>query len=107
MLGVTGTQRLASMPNVPTLAENGFDGEIYRMNPGWIAIVAPARTPPDIVRRMSEQLVSVVHEPAVRGMMVGMGLAPVGSTPEAFAEIYGNEAVIWRDLLSKAGVQPQ
>lgn len=107
VLGVTGTQRLTSMPNVPTLAENGFDGEIYRMNPGWIAIVAPAKTPPDIVRRMSEQVVSVVHEPAVHEMMVGMGLVPVGSTPEAFAEIYRNEAVIWRDLLTKAGIQPQ
>jgi len=107
VLGVTGTQRLASMPKVPTLSENGFEDEIYRMNPGWIAIVAPSRTPADIVRRMSEQIVSVVHEPAVHEMMVGMGLVPVGSTPEAFAEIYRNETVIWRDLLTRAGIQPQ
>lgn len=51
LLAVTGTRRHPSMPNVPTFAEQGPDADVFKMNPGWIGIGAPAKTPAAIVRR--------------------------------------------------------
>lgn len=105
MIGVSGTQRVKSLPDVPTLAEQGWDSPVFKMNPGWIGVVAPARTPAAIVQRLSEEYVAAVKRPEVNAQLADYGLGPVGSTAEQFAATYRTEKPMWRQLLVKAGLE--
>ncbi len=104
LLGVSGTRRLKNMPGVPTLAEQGLDAPVFRMNPGWVGIVAPSRTPAAVLARLSTEFAAAVNLPEVSEQIIGMGLTPVGSTAEGFATTYRNEVPVWRTLLAKAGL---
>lgn len=105
LLGVSGTKRLKVLPDVPTLLEQGFEAPVFRMNPGWIGIVAPAKTPAPIIKRLSDEFAAVIRLPEVNDQIIGMGLDPVGSSGEGFASTYRNELPVWRTLLRKAGLE--
>lgn len=105
LLGVSGTKRLKLFPNVPTLAEQGFEAPVFRMNPGWLGIVAPARTPSPVLQRLSTEFAAVTRIPEVNEKIVALGLDPIGSTAESFAGIYQSERPVWRTLLAKAGLE--
>lgn len=107
LLAITGTKRHSSMPDVPTFGEQGLQDEVYAMNPGWIGMIAPAKTPADIVRRMSSEVVAAAREPEVFERIASMGMDFVGSTPEAYLEAYRAEKRTWQKLLAQAGVRPQ
>lgn len=107
LVAITGTKRHAAMPDVPTFAEQGLDAEVYKMNPGWIGMIAPAKTPSSIVQRMATDVVAAAREPEVAKRIASMGMNLVGSTPEAYLEAYRAEKVAWRQLLTQAGVRPQ
>jgi tripartite-type tricarboxylate transporter receptor subunit TctC len=104
LLGVSGTKRLSSLPNVPTLSEQGFELPIFKMNPGWVGIVAPAKTPRAIVQKLSAEYVAAIRDPAVNKQINDFGLDPVGSTAEEFAATFRRELPVWRELLAKAGL---
>jgi tripartite-type tricarboxylate transporter receptor subunit TctC len=104
---ITGTRRHPSMPNVPTFAEQGLDADVFKMNPGWIGIGAPAKTPPAIVRRMATELVAAARDPEVAERIAALGMDFVGGTPEAFAEVYRVEKPVWQKLLKGAGIRPE
>lgn len=105
LLGVSGTKRLKVLPDVPTMLEQGFEAPVYRMNPGWIGLVAPAKTPAPIMQRLTEEFAAVIRLPEVSDQIIDMGLDPVGSTGEGFATTYRNELPVWRTLLKKAGLE--
>jgi tripartite-type tricarboxylate transporter receptor subunit TctC len=105
MLGVSGTKRLKSMPNVPTLLEQGWEAPIFRMNPGWVGVVAPAKTPPAILQKLSAEYQAAVKDPAVNDKIAEYGMDPVGSTGAEFLATYQRERPIWKELLAKAGLQ--
>jgi tripartite-type tricarboxylate transporter receptor subunit TctC len=105
MIGVSGTKRLKSLPNVPTLAEQGWTAPIFRMNPGWIGVVAPAKTPAAIVQRLSAEYQAAVKTPEIYDQIAEYGMDPVGSTGEQFAATYQTEKPIWKQLLTKAGLE--
>lgn len=106
-MGITGTERIAAMSSVPTLAEQGLADDVYRMNPGWIAFIAPKKVPAAIQQRLAGQIVAVTQLPEVREQITGMGFTPVGSTPEAFVAAYKAEFPVWRKLIQQAGVKAQ
>ncbi|MEI8305366.1 MAG: tripartite tricarboxylate transporter substrate binding protein [Burkholderiales bacterium] len=107
LVGITGNRRHAAMPTVPTLAEQGLTDEVYRMNPGWIGVIAPAKTPAPIMHRMSAEIVAAAKDPAVAQKIFSWGMDFVGSTPEAYLEAYRREKITWHRLLKQANVQPE
>lgn len=104
LLGVTGTKRLKMFPDVPTLAEQGFASPLYRMDAGWMAVIAPAGTPPAVLQRLSTEFAAAVRTPEIHDKMIELGLNPIGGSAEDLAAIYARERPIWRELLIKAGV---
>lgn len=93
-------QRLPTFPDLPTIAESvvaGFDAAT------WLGIVAPARTPPDRVRRLSAEFAAIMALPDVNARIVELGAIPVGGTPaelEAFARA---EAEKWGRVVRETG----
>lgn len=105
LLAVSGAKRLKSMPDVPTLLEVGWTAPIFRMNAGWLGVVAPARTPQPIMRRLTAEYVAAIRDPQINNQIAEVGLDPVGSTAEQFAATYATELPLWRGLLKKAGLE--
>ncbi|HET9652806.1 MAG TPA: tripartite tricarboxylate transporter substrate binding protein [Usitatibacter sp.] len=80
-LAVTGTSRLASLPNVPTVAETGVAG--YQAT-SWYGILAPAGTPREVVMKLNAEINRAVASPEVRNAFAVEGAVPAGGTPEDF-----------------------
>ncbi len=105
LLAVTGTKRIKLFPDVPTFAEQGFDNPLFRMNAGWIGIVAPAGTPAAALRRLEAEYSAAVQAPEVKQKLSDLGLEPIGADGATFAATYAREKTVWRELLVKAGLE--
>lgn len=81
-LAVTGAKRLASLPELPTIAEAGLPG--YEAS-SWYGILAPAGTPRDIVAKLNAELAKALDQPEVRASLIAEGAEPAGGSPEQFA----------------------
>jgi tripartite-type tricarboxylate transporter receptor subunit TctC len=102
-LGATTTTRSVVLPDLPTVAEQGFPGF---HSTAWIAAVAPAKTPEPIVRRLSEELVKIIRSEDVRGRLISIYFQPVGTAPEALRLLMREEADRWGKVIKAAGVKP-
>lgn len=94
-LGVGATHRLAALPDVPTIAEQGFPG--YEANNSW-SLFAPAGTPADVVRRLHDEVKRVIALTDVRERFVATGLNPVGSTPDELRARIKSDYEKWRGV---------
>ncbi|WP_088156204.1 Bug family tripartite tricarboxylate transporter substrate binding protein [Achromobacter xylosoxidans] len=85
-LAVLGSKRVGSLPDVPSMAESGYDDEAYRaVTP--TTLLAPAQTPAAIVERLGREISATVQSPEVRDRLLAMDLEPIGNLPhEAVAE---------------------
>lgn len=79
-LGVTSATRLSALPQVPTIAESGVPG--YEVSGGWQGIFAPAKTPAEIVQRLSREIHVAVQSPELKSRIMADDSVPVGSTPQ-------------------------
>ena len=103
-LGVTTLGRVASLPELPTFAEQGYPGfEAI----SWQAVLAPAKTPQTIVDRMSRELIRIIKSDEVRTRMLGQYFSAAGTTPEALAGLMKTERERWARVIKAAGVQPE
>jgi tripartite-type tricarboxylate transporter receptor subunit TctC len=101
-LAVTGGQRAASMPELPTIAESGLPGyEIYDFN----GLFFPARTPPDVIQRWQREVVRALALPDVRERFAQLGTEPVGSTPQAFETFLRAEIAKWTQVVKDANIK--
>ncbi len=82
VLGIGSTKRFPRLPDLPTIAESGVQG--YEAEQ-WYGVIAPRGTPPAIVNKLAAELASIVAIADVRERFLRQGIAPVSSTPEAFA----------------------
>jgi tripartite-type tricarboxylate transporter receptor subunit TctC len=101
-LATTGATRSPQFPNLPTIAESGvrdFSAD------AWSGMVAPAGVAPEIVRFLQGEVAKALARPEVRQKITGLGNEPVGSTPEAFADVLKNESAQWRDVVKSAGIR--
>jgi tripartite-type tricarboxylate transporter receptor subunit TctC len=101
-LAVAGSKRSASMPELPTFAEQlvaGFDLSLF------VAAYAPAGTPAEIVDRLSREIKAVIAEPAVAEKLIAQGHTPVGSTPKELADVLARETPIWAELIRQSGAK--
>ena len=100
-LAVTSAQRNHALPDVPALAEAvpGFDLT------SWFAIMVPAGTPPEIIRRVDAAVQDALREPAFRARVTADGSIAVGMGPDAFAPFLRAEATKWGEAVRLSGAQ--
>lgn len=101
-LAVTGTQRVAELPDVPTFAEAGyadFDA------PAWYGVLAPAGTPPEVVNYLNQEINAILAEPATMARLAQLGSSPVPGSPEAFGNFITKESARWQGVIQRAGIQ--
>lgn len=103
-LAITSRQRLALVPELPTMEEAGVPG--YEMI-GWNGIFLPAATPPAIVSRLNAELVKVLRSAEVGEQLARLGAVPVGSTPEQFAAFVKDESRRWGKIIKDLGIRPE
>jgi tripartite-type tricarboxylate transporter receptor subunit TctC len=103
-LGVTGAARLASLPEVPTVAEGGVPG--YEVV-GWYGMAAPANTPRAIVAKLQSEIAAILQAPETREKLAAEGADPVGSTPEQFGAFIKAEIEKWGKVVKTAGIPLQ
>jgi len=100
-LAVTSKTRMATHPDIPTMAESGFPGfEAI----SWFGIAFPAGTPPEIVERMNKEVVKAMAEPELRKKLEAAGITPASSTAAAFGDHVKNEIGRWRAVITDAKV---
>ena len=103
-IGVTGERRIAILPNVSTLVEQGLKDEAYRVT-GWLAVAAPAGTLKPVVQRIADELRAACELPDVKARIAAMGFELKASTPEEFADTYRRELPVWARLIKQSGVK--
>lgn len=103
ILGIATPQRTSIMPELPTISEAGVPGCELTISIGFLA---PAKTPPEIVRRLSDEIVKALKQPEVRQRLGGaFGFDLIGSTPEQYSEAIRVELQTYGKLARTAGVQ--
>ena len=103
-LAVTGAERSRLLPDLPTMREAGFP-EIQAL--AWMAYMAPAGTPPDIVARMNRELVATLKEPDTRQKLEAAFMDPVGNTPAELAAFMQDELARWTPAIRRSGAMEQ
>ncbi len=100
-LAVSGSKRLAEIPNVPTFAESGvpaFDA------PAWYGLMAPAGTAAPIVQYLNAQVEQILKEPATQQKLLQMGAVPAGGSAEAFGKFIQAETERWSAVIKKNNI---
>jgi tripartite-type tricarboxylate transporter receptor subunit TctC len=101
-LGVSSSSRLASAPDIPTVAEAGVPGfEAV----AWSMIVAPANTPGDIVMKLHVEIKSIMAVAEFQQHLTPLGLSPIDSPPpEELRRFVNTEIVRWHKVVEQAGI---
>ena len=102
LIGVAAERRLPMLPDVPTFIEQGIAGFTGST---WAGLLAPARTPPAIIKRVSDEVAKIVRLDDVKTRLEGMGTLPAGSTPEEFAAFIDAETAKWGKVIREAKVK--
>jgi tripartite-type tricarboxylate transporter receptor subunit TctC len=103
-LAVTARSRHPSLPDVPTMAEAGFPDIVVT---SWQAVVAPAKTPRDIVAKLNETIVKALRSPDVRERMNQIGFDVVASTPEEFGAFMQDEVSRWTQVVNRGNIKAE
>jgi len=103
-LAMFSNKRIASAPEVPTMAEAG--GPALESST-WVLFLAPAGTPRDIVNRMSAEVAKAIAGSAIKSRFESLGIEPVGDTPEQAAKFLADEIAKWSKVITTAGVKAE
>jgi tripartite-type tricarboxylate transporter receptor subunit TctC len=99
---VTGSQRLPGAPDVPTAAESGLPGFELEF---WIGMLAPARTPPELVARLNRDIAEVLRMPAMHATLLTQGARAAPGTPGEFAAYIASESAKMKRLIELTGMR--
>jgi tripartite-type tricarboxylate transporter receptor subunit TctC len=99
-LAVTSAARSAALPDVPTLAESGLPG--YEAT-SWFGLLAPAGTPPAIIKLLDDQIVAILADPAVKAQLDEQGAVPHPESPEEFSRFIRAETTKWAKTVKDSG----
>lgn len=101
-LGITGSERSAAAPDVPTIAEQGVPGyQAY----AWNGLLVPAGTPAAVVNRLNQEMKKALAEPAVQERFAGQGFAASWTAPADAAKFVTAEVQKWAGTVQKAGAK--
>ena len=103
-LAVGSAVRIPSLPEVPTIAESGFAGFETSQ---WYGIIAPAKTPPAIIQKLSLEIAQVMKQPDVIARLSGDGTVMIGSTPNEFAAYISKEMKRWGEVVHAANIKAE
>ena len=103
-LGVTSKARSPVAPEIPTIAESGYPGFDAV---AWHGIMAPAATPPAILKRLNTEIVKALKEPDTAKLIEAQAIQIVASTPEEFAAFIKQDVLLWKDVAKQAKIEIQ
>ena len=103
-IATTGAKRDKLMPDVPTVAESGFPG-YEALN--WYGYLAPAKTPKEIIERLSRDIAKALADPKVLAALNKTGVEPLAMTPDEFGRYIQREYDSWGKVVREAGIKPQ
>lgn len=100
-LGMTSLQRAPAYPDVPAVAETvpGYQSTL------WYALLAPARTPQPIIRKVHAESVKALAAPQMREQLQALGATPVGNSPQELYLFIAKEIQMWTNLVKQAGIR--
>ena len=101
-LAVTSATRNGAMPDVPTVAEAGFEPII---DLAWVAVMFPAATPEPILRKVNEDVARVLAMPAFQQRLAQQGFDPIGGDLRTVNDYVANEVRSWRDIVRSINIQ--
>ena len=101
-LAVTGAKRTAELPKVPTIAESGYKGFDATT---WFGLLVPAKTPPEIVKRLNDEVNKVLKDPDVRAKLASEGGEVLGGSPEQFAALLKADIGRWGKVVKDSGAK--
>ncbi len=103
-LAATTGNRSAILPDIPTVAEAGVSG--YMFDP-WFGILAPAKTPPGLLAKLSTEIARILELPDVRERLRALGADPAPTTPEGFDAHVRAEIAKFEKIVRDAGIKPE
>jgi tripartite-type tricarboxylate transporter receptor subunit TctC len=101
-LAVTTAKRVPQLPDVPTMQEAGVPGYAASV---WLALLAPAGTPPQIVNQLNAEIAKVMKDPELRKAFDAAGVEPDPSTPQAMSQYMTQEMARWGKVVKEAGIK--
>ncbi len=101
-LAVASEQRLASLPNVPTMGEAGLPGFEAE---SWFMVAVPAGTPRPIVDKLNAEVIKILPDPETKDKLNGMGAVAVGNTPDAALDFLKAEIAKWGRVIKAADIK--
>ena len=102
-LAVASDKRFALLPDVPTVAESGLPG--YEASVWW-GLVAPAKTPAEIVRQLNAETNKALANPTIASKLSDLGVVVTPGTPDAFAAFIKAQTELWSGVVKSAGIKP-
>lgn len=103
-IAVTSAKRSSLMPDIPTIAEQGYAG--FDVN-YWLGLIGPAKLPPAVVTKINTDVNAALAAADVREQFLAQGAEPAGGTPQAFDALIKREIKEWITMVKKAGIQTQ
>lgn len=100
VLGVTGTRRIASAPDLPTIAETVPGYEVL----SWYGLHAPKGTPPAIINRLHREMAAMTRKPEIAERLTALGIEPEGNTPQEFLAQIKTEIASWGKVIKAAKI---
>jgi tripartite-type tricarboxylate transporter receptor subunit TctC len=100
-IAVTAPKRVASLPDVPAMAEALPGFEVV----GWYGIIGPAKMPEPVVARLNAELIKALNSPDVRERIIADGSEPVGNSPEVFRQFMLADTAKWAKLVKESGAK--
>lgn len=103
-LAVTSSTRATALPDVPTVQESGIRNFEVTL---WLALFAPAKTPPAIINRLNREFTAAIATPQVGNALIIQGLQPKTTTSAEFSKFLSAEITRWREVARKANLKPE
>lgn len=102
-IGVSSAERMVQVPEVPTIAEQGYPGYAAAI---WLGLLVPRGTSPEIVARLETAFIAAVKDKEVSGRLIDDGIRPVAGSAADLGALIGKERTQWSKLINDIGLKP-
>ncbi len=103
LIAISNAKRSSALPDVPTVAEQGFPGFDATT---WNGFMAPASTPHEVITRLNKAIGQILAQPEVQKKLLSVGAETAGGTPEQFAALIKRETAAWASVIERTNIKP-
>ena len=103
-IATASSKRMEASPDLPTIIEGGVPDFVTG---SWQGLLAPANTPPDIVKKINADVVAIIKSPEMKAKLTAMGADVIGDSPEDFAKFMRDDTAKWSKVAKQAGINPE